>query len=1197
METCARVIEILDYGYKNAPYQQLEQWIRWCAHYIKLYTKVLKRVVLSTGERNKIQAQVALIQYYHERFKDKRRRGGRLHSSSLRRGTRRDRIRWMDSQSVFRGRISSGTIVNLRHTDLEKFLRNAQKLTNSRIKHILGNEGNIKVNSILACKFQMKKSEIISEETKYFNTRNEIILPSTDLEIWFQEKVIDRLLEKVEDFQEGDSGWTLTEIINLVICVNHYIPLSAGLSIYVELPYDIQRKKSVVNVKNIDEFCFLWSVVAALFPAQSNKCIISSYPHYAAARLPHTNKKLEYKDLCFPLALNDVPKFEKKNGLSINVYGIEDGDGGGSQIVPFHLSKVDSKRPTIHLLFFCSSVHDDAATQPIYHFAWIRDLSRLVSAQISRHAHRTWLCDRCLCHFQEERCYRNHKQDCFIMSKCKSLLPNEGENILRFKNHRFKEVMPFVIYADLECSDCIKWFIKRLQSIGVVVNDYLNTIIPMEELSDEKMRDFVKAQVCHICTKSFTPTDAKHRDHCHITGKYRGAAHIGCNLNYKNSHDIPVIFHNLSGYDEHFLIRDLAKEFNGSVELLPINKEKYIAFRKHIPKTKVYLRFIDPFRFIASSLEKLASYLSISDLKITQAQCDNNDEKLGLLMRKGVFPYEYVDSWEKLVEEDLPSGEDFYSKLNNQQISEKDYEHARQVWTTFNVSTLGEYSDLYLKTDVLLLSDVFESFRKNCYSVYKLDTLHYYTAPGLAFDAMLKDTNAEIEIFTDIEKLLFIEKGIRGGVAQCTNRYAHANNRYMNEQFDSSKEESYLMYYDINNLYGAAMSEYLPYGSFEWENPEAFNVFNVSDHSPIGYILEVDLEYPLELHNLHKDLPLYPEHFVPSNRKNSKLITTLFPKKEYIIHYRNLKQCLNLGMKLTKIHRLLKFKQEAWLKPYIDLNTEMQKKSTNEFEKNFFKLMNNAVFGKTMENVRKQKDVKLITEWNGRYGARARIAQPNFHSSIIFDDDNDLVIIHLDRVKITFNKPIYIGFAILDLSKTIIYNFHYNYVKQVFGDDSKLMYTDTDSLLYYFTVPDIYECIKRDIAKFDTYDYPERNVYGIPRVNKKMVGLMNDECGGKIMTDFIGLRAKLYTFKVMGEVKEKKRAKGVKGSTLRTITFDVYENCHLKQENLVKEQYFIQSKKHNVFTIKQSKLALSSNDDKRILLPGVTDTLPYRYCK
>ncbi|XP_015117962.1 uncharacterized protein LOC107041751 [Diachasma alloeum] len=639
------------------------------------------------------------------------------------------------------------------------------------------------------------------------------------------------------------------------------------------------------------------------------------------------------------------------------------------------------------------------------------------------------------------------------------------------------------------------------------VDTCLKTNVPMEPLSPQQAWDFANAQVCHICEKPFSPTDKKHRDHCHFTGKYRGPAHPACNVNFKNSHTIPVVFHNLSGYDLHFLIKTLATQFPGSVDLLPLNKEKYMSFTKHVDETE-----------------------------------------------------EYVDSWEKLNDPQLPPIEKFYSKLSDENVSAEDYAHAQRVWDVVGIIFLDECSDLYLATDVVLLVDIFQNFRPTCSSVYKLDPLHDYTAPGLAFDAMLNCTGVNLELLTDIEMHLFIEKGIRGRMAQCSNRYTCAHNKYMGEKFDPNQKTSYLMYFDVNNLYGAAMSQYLSYGSFQWVNPSIVDIHTIADDSSKGYMLEVDLEYSKELIETHKYLPLCPEHFVPPNKKISKLMTTLLPKKNY---------------------RVLEFNQAPWLKPYIDLNTELRKESSNEFEKNFFKLMNNSVFGKTIKNVRIQKDMQLVTKWEERYGAKVRIAQPNFHSGTIFADD--LVIVQLERTKMFFNKPIYVGFSILDLSKIFIYDFHYDYIKREFGDSPKLMYTDTDSLLYEFKVPDIYECMKRDIARFDASDYLSDNVYGMPLVNKKVLGLMKDECNGKVMSEFVGFRAKLYKFKIHGDERAKKRAKGVIGSTLKRIAFDDYKDYLENHEHFIESQYLIKSSKHDVHTVHQKKLALSWEDDKRIL--------------
>ena len=251
----------------------------------------------------------------------------------------------------------------------------------------------------------------------------------------------------------------------------------------------------------------------------------------------------------------------------------------------------------------------------------------------------------------------------------------------------------------------------------------------------------------------------------------------------------------------------------------------------------------------------------------------------------------------------------------------------------------------------------------------------------------------------------------------------------------------------------------------------------------------------------------------------------------------------------------------------------MRQKSSNEFEKNLFKFMNNAIFGKMMENVRKQKDAKLVTKWEGRYGAKALIAKPYFHSCTTFD--NDMVIFSMRRTQIYFNKPRYVGFAILDLPKIWTYDFHYNYVKQTFGKKAKLMYTDTDSLSYRFNVPDIYDYIKCDLTTFDTCDYLSDNIYEILLVNKKVLGLMKDENNGIIMTELVGLRAKLYACKILDEDKDKKHAKGIRGSALRIINFDDYKQCLFERKNLFKDQHLIQSRKHEVHTVLHRKLSLS----------------------
>ncbi|XP_031779837.1 uncharacterized protein LOC116416268 [Nasonia vitripennis] len=256
----------------------------------------------------------------------------------------------------------------------------------------------------------------------------------------------------------------------------------------------------------------------------------------------------------------------------------------------------------------------------------------------------------------------------------------------------------------------------------------------------------------------------------------------------------------------------------------------------------------------------------------------------------------------------------------------------------------------------------------------------------------------------------------------------------------------------------------------------------------------------------------------------------------------------------------------------------MRAVAKNDFEKNFFKLMNNAVFGKTMENIRKRVTVKLMSKYDGRYGVEAQISKPNFHSSSIFNEN--LVAIQLNKTDILMNKPIYVGLVVLDLSKTLMYDFHYNYIRQMYKDDCNLLYTDTDSFIYAVKWDDFNEDMKKNIHKFDTSDYSADNVFNIPCVNKKVVGLMKVDCNGQILTEFVGLRSKMYSTRVNNQDNMKK-IKGIKASVVKkTIEFNDYLDCLRNSRIQSREQYAIRSKLHKVETIRQRKIALSPYDDK-----------------
>ena len=908
----------------------------------------------------------------------------------------------------------------------------------------------------------------------------------------------------------------------------------------------------------------MWCVLRKLNPKEDN-------PERIDKKLKEKENTLNMEGIEYPVSLKDIDKFERQNpSISITVF-----EYNKKSVNPLRNSNNTNREHDVILILI--------EEEGVNHYCLVKNLSRLLSSQVSKHNGKKYFCKRCLNPFSTQKALDKHEEYCGNHEAVKINMPEKG-TMLKFKNYYRGEKVPFIIYADFE--SCIKSihtcdlnpensytkqyqkhepisfyyyikcfdskvclpikersytgknaeqvFLKYLEEDIKMIANIPNKKIIFGEKEKERYNEETR---CWICKGEFDDKDKnkeKVKNHCHYTGRYRGAAHNECNLNYRKPNFTPVVFHNLSGYDSHLFIKNLGFS-EGHIDCIPSNEEKYISFSKKIEvksymkkvkneegepvgkEIKVYhaIRFIDSFKFMAMSLEKLVNNLPKDD-------CINlglyySGDKFNLLARKGVYPYEYMDSLEKLKETTLPPKEAFYSRLNEGGISDEDYKHAKKVWDVFEMKSLGDYHELYNKTDVLLLADVFENFRDICMTNYELDPAHYYTAPGLAWDAALKVTDISLELLSDIDMLLMYEKGIRGGVSMISNRYAKANNKYMGDKFDSNKPSKYIQYLDANNLYGWAMSKPLPTHGFKWMKD---NELNVWEKTPC--ILEVDLEYPKELHDLHNDYPLAPEQIEVN--KTKKLIPNLWNKKNYIIHYENLKQCLNLGLKITRIHRGLKFKESRWLKKYIALNTDLRTKARNEFEKDSFKLMNNSVFGKTMENIRNRVNIKLVTD---KKKAERLAAKPNFKHCNIFNEN--LIAIHMKKTFLTFDKPVYLGMHILELSKTLMFGFHYNYIKKKYGNKAKLLFTDTDSLMYEIQTEDFYEDIKGDVKdRFDTSDYPSNHPSGIPTgCNKKVLGMFKDEAGGKIIDEFVGLRPKLYSYKML-EGEESKKCKGVK---------------------------------------------------------------------
>ena len=1129
-------------------------------------------------------------------------------------------------------------------------LQNTRTVLESHISSLLTSMNGLKFLEALKVSLsKISDGETIYKTVRFFSTP-QLIINNTEIKASL-ESTQQIILNKIAIWISEGSGWTIESVDNHYLNVVQFQPLTG--SSYIKLPEELQNSmKGLINLQNKDNECFRWCHIRHLNPQKKDPQRIKKVDREYI-------KNLNYSGIEFPVTIKQYNKIEKQNNININVFGYEN-----HQQYPIYVSK-EKNEDFLNLLLISEDENN--------HYVLIKDFNRFMF-NITNDDKKKHFCMYCLQHFTSERILTNHKENCIQINGTQAIkMPDKDNNILKFKGFNKQLPVPFVIYADFEAitekidscqrndnksyteayqnhRDCgygykvvccyddkftkeveiyrgekavyrfLEAMLKEVRYCKNVIKTEFNKPLKMTTDDEEK---FLKADRCYICEQKYEENDERVRDHCHITGKYRGSAHKHCNLNFQITNKIPVIFHNLRGYDSHFIIQEIGeiikkhtykvKGNNGkeqvkqmNINVIPNNMEKYLAIM-----LGNNLKFIDSFQFMSSSLDKLVSNLpkeKKTSLKYTSKRFQGI--KLNLMAKKGVYPYDYMDSFNKFNEQ-LPAKEDFFSILNNEHITDEDYNHALNVWKTFSLKNMGEYHDLYLTSDILLLADVFENFRKTCLEYYKLDPCHYFTSPGLAWDAMLKMTKIKLELITDVDMYLFIEKGLRGGISYIANRYGKANNKYMKE-YDEKEPSKYIMYLDANNLYGWAMSQYLPTGGFKWlteQQIEGLNLNQYKEDSNKGLILEVDLEYPKEQHDLHNDYPLAPEKikvtkdmlpdysqkiaekFKISTGLVHKLIPTLGKKEKYVLHYRNLQLYLDLGLKLTKIHRVLEFNQSPWLKQYIDFNTQKRTNAKNSFEKDFFKLMNNSVFGKTMENIRKRVNVKLVTD---EKQLLKWASKPTYISSKIFNEN--LVAVHRIKEIITLNKPAYVGMCILDLSKTLMYDFHYNYIKQHYGSKAKLLFTDTDSLTYEIEAEDVYSDFWKDKDLFDNSDYPESSPYFYKK-NKKVIGKFKDEAAGIIISEFVGLRSKMYSY-IKENQKEERTAKGIKKNIIKNnIKHRDYKETLFNKKQMHHKMKTIRSQNHQLRSYEINKVSLSCYDDKRYILEDGIHSYAYGHYK
>ena len=798
----------------------------------------------------------------------------------------------------------------------------------------------------------------------------------------------------------------------------------------------------------------------------------------------------------------------------------------------------------------------------------------------------------------------------------------------------------------------VNWFVDEIVKLENKMNFWFKNTKKDIIMTEEDNQDFENDNICRYCEK-YIETD-KVRDHCHLTGEYRGIAHNECNLQVKqkDSNFITIGLHNFSNYDCHMFFKTLVDRKKDKVDfkIIPKTDEKYISVKYGC------IKFIDTYRFLSNSLDKLVKTLvdnshkslknlkkevfgddkilniineledlidkskrnqSISTLKkkypdkineLEEAFLDyqgENDlkilktefpDKWRYLTKKLAYPYEYFNNFEDYNKPvDKLENKDFFSKLKNKCPDNEQIDRTREIIKKFGIKDGKELTELYCKSDVLLLTCVFEKFIKVSQNEFGISPLYFVSLPGYTWACGLKHTNIRLQTLQDKDMILLLEEGIKGGIGI---------SGVMGDRYVKSNKNKNILYVDANNLYGFAMSQSLPYDNikFETENICIEEILNTPDDSDIGYFLEVDLEYPHNIRQKTKHFPFAPENksiskknftpymqsIMPKNYvSHKKLICDWTDKRKYLIHYRMLKFYIRHGMKITQVHRVISFKQSKWLEKYINFNTQKRNQAVNDFEKDFYKLLNNAFYGKTMENVRNRCKIEIIKRDN--HNKILRWQRKLTFNGICKSFDNCYSYLEKDH-EILMDKPIYLGFAILELSKLHMYETYYDTLQPYFNQENiQLHYIDCDSFVLSIKSENIIKDLKNleDIFDFSNID-ENHELYS--EKNKKILGKFKIETPKNIFIDeFIALRSKMYAFKCKDREEDKNKLKGISKSQSKYIEFEEYKIC-LDGEELENEciNYILKSSNHDMYMQGIKKTALSIFDDKRNYLDNIT---------
>lgn len=834
-----------------------------------------------------------------------------------------------------------------------------------------------------------------------------------------------------------------------------------------------------------------------------------------------------------------------------------------------------------------------------------------------------------------------------VKHNCKNCEINGPISLCRHKTHDIHEQIPTtycitlidktgkIIFEKTE-SDYINVMEKFFNTLRYIENQFIPLLQQNRYKSDYTLKEIQSvydASVCYLCKLPFQSQfkgKRKVKDHCHYSGEFLGAAHSDCNWKRTVNRNIPIFIHNFQNYDSQFIMQGL-KYNDSSVAGIPYNMEKFRTL--NIGR----VTFVDSLQLLPASIDVLVNNLTQNGHKFEIIDQIPLFKRFSLfkksLLKKGVYPYEWAKSVLQLEQKrKWPKHKHFYSTLKQSNITQEEYEHGKRVFKEFQCKNMLDYCHLYCRLDTILLLEIMCQFREDVFSEFGLDCTKYISAPQLAFDSMLKGLDEPIYLMTDPNMILMCEQNVRGGVAFVGERHVkcrglekeigkHFPNETVDERFqriDNKKCTDLLAMFDAVALYSYCQTLYLPWGGYEWCSVFEIErlqreLDNIVPSSSIGFILEVDLEYPSQLHNLHSSFPMISEKktitfsdlskysqraytalngkSAAERYKSEKLVTDFSPKTKYVVHYRNLQTYLRAGIKLKKIHRVIKFIQKPYLKKFIEKCAQKRAAAKTEFLKMLFKLFSNSVYGKFLQDNRKHMEAKVCTKYNtfAKY-----YNSPLYKGHRIVSDK--VVTVYTKKSHVKLDRLYATGFSILELSKNHMISSWYNFFLPNLDNNATVVLTDTDSFLIHVKNMSRSQLFTALENALDFSNYPPNN----PKHTNKFKGIpgyFKDENAGNYLTEVVGLKAKCYILKVLAQnapnvLNKKVTCKGVQKRARDKLTMSQFRSVLKKFKSINADCYNIRTKSNHLYTQKLQKIALSTSDDKRHLKSCGIHTIP-----